>query len=98
MVVPSTLTLMSPSFVRRFWAALASICLVVTSFVVMPRSVSAQTVGIPFPEYTPSPEPELIIGPPGEQFTFTRTGRNTQRLHHGRSHGSSWVWPTPPFS
>jgi oxalate decarboxylase/phosphoglucose isomerase-like protein (cupin superfamily) len=77
MVVPSTLTLMSPSFVRRFWAALASICLVVTSFVVMPRSVSAQTVGIPFPEYTPSPEPELIIGPPGEQFTFTRTGQNT---------------------
>jgi oxalate decarboxylase/phosphoglucose isomerase-like protein (cupin superfamily) len=62
---------------RRFWAAVACLCLVITSFLVMPRSVSAQTVGIPFPDYTPSPEPELIIGPPGEQFTFTRTGRNT---------------------
>lgn len=37
----------------------------------------AQTLNTPFPNYTPSPEPELIIGPPGEQFTFTRTGKNT---------------------
>ena len=37
----------------------------------------AQTLNTPFPDYTHSPEPELIIGPPGEQFTFTRTGKNT---------------------
>lgn len=51
---------------------LALFCLLTT-----PITAKAQTVGIPFPEYTPSSEPELIIGPPGEQFTFTRTGRNT---------------------
>lgn len=42
-----------------------------------PSPSLAETLGQPFPDYTPSPEPELIIGPPGEQFTFTRTGRNT---------------------
>ena len=42
-----------------------------------PQAVSAQTLNLAFPDYTPSPEPELIVGPPGEQFTFTRTGRNT---------------------
>ena len=40
-------------------------------------ATEAQTPERAFPSYTPSPEPELIIAPPGEQFTFTRTGINT---------------------
>jgi oxalate decarboxylase/phosphoglucose isomerase-like protein (cupin superfamily) len=62
---------------RRLMHLLASTLLVLASLLLEPVVAQAQTVGIPFPEYTPSPEPELIIGPPGEQFTFTRTGRNT---------------------
>ena len=42
-----------------------------------PTQAWSETVGLSFPEYTPSPQPERIIGPPGEQFTFTRTGKNT---------------------
>lgn len=42
-----------------------------------PTQAWSETVGLSFPSYTPSPEPERIIGPPGEQFTFTRTGKNT---------------------
>ena len=60
---------------------LANCCLcslfAVMSWLTWPQASNAQTLGIPFPNYTPSPEPELIIGPPGEQFTFTRTGKNT---------------------
>ena len=60
---------------------LANCCLcslfAVMSWLTWPKASNAQTLGIPFPNYTPSPEPELIIGPPGEQFTFTRTGKNT---------------------
>lgn len=62
---------------RQLLAALVSFCLMLGGLLGLPSLASAQTVGIPFPDYTPSPEPELIIGPPGEQFTFTRTGRNT---------------------
>lgn len=68
---------MFSSTLRRLVAAVACFCLMLGSLLVLPRSATAQITGIPFPEYTPSPEPELIIGPPGEQFTFTRTGRNT---------------------
>ncbi|MCP9808748.1 hypothetical protein KBY58_04800 [Cyanobium sp. HWJ4-Hawea] len=62
---------------RRLLLNLACTALFMASLFGLPSLSQAQTVGLPFPEYTPSPEPELIIGPPGEQFTFTRTGRNT---------------------
>ena len=65
------------SLQRRLIAAIASTALLLSTLLGLPTFAQAQTVGIPFPEYTPSPDPELIIGPPGEQFTFTRTGRNT---------------------
>lgn len=68
---------MFSSTLRRLLATVACLSLLVSGLLWMSGPVSAQTVGIPFPDYTPSPEPELIIGPPGEQFTFTRTGRNT---------------------
>jgi len=68
---------MSPSPVRRLKTVLVSLLLAIAALVSQPLVAQAQSVGIPFPQYTPSPEPELIIGPPGEQFTFTRTGRNT---------------------
>jgi oxalate decarboxylase/phosphoglucose isomerase-like protein (cupin superfamily) len=61
----------------KLLATLVSVCLILFGFLGLPSDAWAQTVGISFPEYIPSPEPELIIGPPGEQFTFTRTGRNT---------------------
>lgn len=51
--------------------------LVLLGWLGRPEGTLAQTVNIRFPAYTPSPEPELIIGPPGEQFTFTRTGKNS---------------------
>ncbi|MEY2749939.1 MAG: hypothetical protein RLZZ168_1955, partial [Cyanobacteriota bacterium] len=70
-----------PAMIRpllsRLLRLLASSLLALAALVLQPLWAQAQTVGIPFPDYTPSPEPELIIGPPGEQFTFTRTGRNT---------------------
>jgi oxalate decarboxylase/phosphoglucose isomerase-like protein (cupin superfamily) len=62
---------------RRFLIQVACVCLMVGGLLTSPTRAFAQTVGIPFPDYTPSPEPELIVGPPGEQFTFTRTGLNT---------------------
>lgn len=65
------------SLLRRLSAAVVSTVLVFSIVLGWPTLAQAQTVGIPFPDYTPSPEPELIIGPPGEQFTFTRTGLNT---------------------
>jgi oxalate decarboxylase/phosphoglucose isomerase-like protein (cupin superfamily) len=68
---------MLTSVSRRFLATLACCFLLIAAVMGFPGLAFAQTVGIPFPDYTPSPEPELIIGPPGEQFTFTRTGRNT---------------------
>jgi mannose-6-phosphate isomerase-like protein (cupin superfamily) len=70
-----------PAMIRplfpRLLRLLASTLLALAALVLQPVLAQAETVGIPFPDYTPSPEPELIIGPPGEQFTFTRTGRNT---------------------
>jgi oxalate decarboxylase/phosphoglucose isomerase-like protein (cupin superfamily) len=75
--VSPSFTPMFPSTMRRLFAALACVFLLVGSLIAQPCIAFAQTVGIPFPDYTPSPEPELIVGPPGEQFTFTRTGRNT---------------------
>ena len=62
---------------RRLMAGCLSLGLALLCLFSAPGLARAQTVGIPFPDYTPSSEPELIIGPPGEQFTFTRTGRNT---------------------
>lgn len=65
---------------RRFGTVVTfCLCSVLTLafWLVKPQASIAETVGNQFPAYTPSPEPELIIGPPGEQFTFTRTGRNT---------------------
>jgi oxalate decarboxylase/phosphoglucose isomerase-like protein (cupin superfamily) len=64
-------------FLKPLLLGLASMLLCLVCVTAGGERVWAQTVGIPFPEYTPSPEPELIIGPPGEQFTFTRTGSNT---------------------
>lgn len=62
---------------RRLLSAFTCVLLLGAAVLGLPQLASAQTLGIPFPDYTPSPEPELIVGPPGEQFTFTRTGRNT---------------------
>ncbi len=62
----------------RLLAAFSCFCLVSWGGVhELPNAARAETVGIPFPRYTRSTEPELIIAPPGERFTFTRTGRNT---------------------
>lgn len=66
---------------KRYWQQVSRIllcCVVLLAlWLGIPESSSAETVGKPFPTYTPSPELELIVGPPGEQFTFTRTGKNT---------------------
>ena len=75
--VSPLLTPMFSSPFRRFLAAAACLALLVSGLLGITRPAFAQTVGIAFPDYIPSPEPELIIGPPGEQFTFTRTGKNT---------------------
>ncbi len=62
----------------RLLAAFSCFCLVLGWVLLeLPNASNAETVGISFPSYTRSPDPELIIGPPGEHFTFTRTGRNT---------------------
>ena len=55
------------------------ISVILTAFVIQISTspVLALTSRIDFPDYEPSPDPELIIGPPGEQFTFERTGKNT---------------------
>jgi len=53
------------------------ISFIICGIFISPTQAWSETVGIPFPTYTPSPAPEKIIGPPGEQFTFTRTGKNT---------------------
>jgi oxalate decarboxylase/phosphoglucose isomerase-like protein (cupin superfamily) len=68
---------MSASRLRQILTSCCFMLLFVACLLAQPLCSAAQTVGIPFPNYTPSPEPERIIGPPGEQFTFTRTGRNT---------------------
>ena len=55
----------------------STIAFVTFGLFVHPSQAWSETIGIPFPTYTQSPTPERIIGPPGEQFTFTRTGKNT---------------------
>lgn len=47
------------------------------ALLLLPLPANAQTVGVSFPEYTPSPEPEWIGGLPGEPVTILRTGCNT---------------------
>jgi mannose-6-phosphate isomerase-like protein (cupin superfamily) len=68
---------MLKQIVNSALACLLGVALSLSLLMLKPLAVAAQTLNTPFPDYTPSPEPELIVGPPGEQFTFTRTGRNT---------------------
>lgn len=68
---------MKNNLIKSFKNFCLCLAILIVSWIALPQAASAETVNVPFPTYTPNPEPELIIGPPGEQFTFTRTGKNT---------------------